>query len=373
MNTKTLIKSFVVKRWEKRIGSQYSEQFRKERRKIQIDKKLSTEQKKEIKKFYKRVWGKKVNTMYHEYYIRNGLFSPNYIPVDLYRSKIVYRLNDFRMKDAYVDKNIFEKIFGNMIKHPKTILRRINGLYYNGNYQTIKEEEAIILCSNLSNVIIKPSIETTNGDRVKLISIKDGVIEQSKQSLIELFTVYGKHFIIQKQVEQHDSLFSLNPSSTNTIRILTYRREETKEIVPLYSALRIGRKGKIVDNVGSGGFSVKISSDGVLQKYGYSIGYSLPFEYTDTGIKLEGYRLPFFERIIHVCKELHNQLPYFDLAGWDISIDKGGEPVLIEWNVSPDLLQSAGPAFREYTEEILKRVRKSKTTRYLKLVGESFR
>ena len=44
-------------------------------------------------------------------------------------------------------------------------------------------------------------------------------------------------------------------------------------------------------------------------------------------------------------------MPYFNLIGWDISVDKNGNPAMIEWNRAAELSQVAhGPAFGEYTE-----------------------
>jgi hypothetical protein len=59
--------------------------------------------------------------------------------------------------------------------------------------------------------------------------------------------------------------------------------------------------------------------------------------------------------MIEFVKEQHLYMPWFDLIGWDIAINKEGNPVVIEFNITPDLSQSAnGPAFGEYTETIIK-------------------
>ena len=62
-------------------------------------------------------------------------------------------------------------------------------------------------------------------------------------------------------------------------------------------------------------------------------------------------------------KDLHSRLPYFRLIGWDISVDTNGDPVMIEWNKGAELSQVAhGPAFGDYTEEILTEAFKEKNT-----------
>ena len=75
---------------------------------------------------------------------------------------------------------------------------------------------------------------------------------------------------------------------------------------------------------------------------------------TDSGVALDNYLIPSFDMVLAFVKDLHTRLPYFKLIGWDISVDINGQPVMIEWNRSAELSQVAhGPAFGEYTEEIL--------------------
>lgn len=362
--------------FETRFGNKYLRQFTKEVSPyIGKSDHLTKSEIKEIQNYFKKNLGiKKVNPIYHEYFKRNGIKSIKYIPTYIYRSKIIYRLNDFRMKDAYIDKNIFEKLFQNRVSQPISIIRCTNGIFYTGNYEPISKCQAINLCKNLNQVIIKPTIESSHGDNVRLVSINDGHVEGPiNKSVEELFESYGNHFVIQEKLSQHPDLTKLNPSSINTIRLLTYRRNKDNEIVVLYTVIRIGRENQVIDNESAGGMSARIEKNGKIAKYAYSSADCPPFESTDNGIKLEGYKIPEFDKLVKKCKELHKQLPYFNLVGWDMSVSKSGEPVLIEWNVSPDLSQSAnGPAFGEYTEEILTYVKNNDTTRFIKLNGKSF-
>jgi hypothetical protein len=76
---------------------------------------------------------------------------------------------------------------------------------------------------------------------------------------------------------------------------------------------------------------------------------------TDTGIVLEGYQLPSYDRAIEFVKRLHYRLPFFDLVGWDIAIEEDGSPILIEFNTEVGLSQSAfGSGFGEYTERVIR-------------------
>lgn len=57
-------------------------------------------------------------------------------------------------------------------------------------------------------------------------------------------------------------------------------------------------------------------------------------------------------------------MPFQSIIGWDVCIDDSGEPLLLEWNTNPELSQTAvGPAFGDYTEEILQEAMKHPNTR----------
>lgn len=331
--------------------------------------KLTERQKKEIQDFYVKYLGRKIDLSYHAYYYsRNGIFSPNYVPSSIYKAQIVGRLNDMRQKDAYIDKNQFDRLFP-QINHPKAIAKCINGYFYHDS-QPVSKEEAIQLCSNVENVIIKPSLESIHGSKVASFTSINGFTDNGEK-INDLFNSYGKHFIVQERVRQHSGMSALNPTSVNTIRLFTYRRNNTIEL--LYAVVRIGRKGKIIDNESSGGITSKIDNNGCLDKFAYGPPTEGKLEQTDSGVVINGYEIPSFNKAVNIVKTLHLQLPYFKLAGWDIAIGEDGEPVFIEWNARTELSQTAvGPAFREFTEEILALTRILPTTRYYIIGQKSF-
>lgn len=330
------------------------------------NKSFTKEQEKEIQDFYVKNLGHKIDLIYHRYwYSRTGIFSPRFVPSSIYKAHIVGRVNDMRMKDAYVDKNRYDNFFTE-IKHPKSILKCIDGYFYHDN-MPIDDKTAVELCSNLDRVIIKPSLDSIHGTQVRCISTNDGRLEDGK-SIEELFKSFGTNFIVQERIIQHERMAALNPTSVNTIRLLTYRRGNDIEL--MYSVIRIGRKDKIIDNESSGGVTTKINKNGCLEKRLYAPPAEGVLDRTDTGIVVEGYQIPSFDKVVDVAKSMHLKLPYFDLAGWDISVGVDGEPIFIEWNARTELSQTAaGPAFGEFTEEILYKARTLPTTRYF-IIGK---
>lgn len=298
---------------------------------------LTEEQKKEVNDFYISMIGKKVPLYCHEYfYSRTGVFSKEYIPKDFYTLELRPRANVFKFQEAYDDKNLYDIILSDEnVVH--TILKNMNGyFYYEG--QPVSEEEAVSMCQNMEDVIIKPAM-AMQGDGVQLLNVTNGKTNINGMTIGELFRHYKRNYLIQNRVKQHKDLAALNPTSVNTMRILTYR--SGMEVLVIYSVIRIGRQGQVIDNQCAGGISTTISNDGRLGKAAFG-GYSEDnVNKTDSGVVLDGYQLPSFDKAIEFVKRLHMKLPYFNIVGWDVSIEENGEPILIEYNTNPGLSQSA--------------------------------
>lgn len=314
---------------------------------------LTKEQKKEVIDFYKRLTGVKVPLIWHQYYYaKTGKFAKELLPDSLYRHDLIGRANRYDYRSAYADKNMLDVYFPG-VRIPKPILKSMNGYFYMDG-EPVSREEAYKRLYNLDSAIIKPTL-ASHGFCVHKLKIKDGVTNIEGKTLEQLVNDEFPigNFVIQECIEQHERMAALNPSSLNTIRIVTFRME--MEILVLFSSIRIGRAGSEIDNLGAGGLSVDVNKDGTLGKYGYALGKEKRREKTDSGVVLEGYQLPSFDAAIELVKKLHFKLPFFDMVGWDVSIGKDGEPIIIEWNARTELSQlSYGPAFGENTERIIK-------------------
>lgn len=330
-------------------------------RRVPSERSLTKDQIREAKQYFKDRIGVNIPIEWHQYYFkRTGVFYPEYIPTSLYRLELLGRMNQMQYETAYRDKNLAETIIKGIL-HPRTVVKNMNGYYFMDGV-AVDKDTVLRTCSDLEDVIIKPSL-LSYGAGFKKFSVKDGITSDG-DTLARLFDSYRSDFIVQIAVHQHKALDALNPSSVNTLRIFTYR--SGMDVLVLYTVLRIGRLGRITDNETSGGMSVRINKNGTLAKYAYSRPGDDMIEKTDTGVVLEGYKIPFYDKAVETVKSTHLQLPYYNLIGWDISINTEGEPVLIEWNTQPDLSQSAneGPAFGEYTDRILKEIWNRPNTLY---------
>lgn len=333
-------------------------------KKVKERRTLTKQQQQEVLNYYRKLTGKTVPLIDHEYfYSRTGQYSKEYMPIGLYEADIIGKANRLDCYNSYSDKNLDEVLLPN-VRHPHSILKNVNGyFYFEGN--PVSKEEALRLCQNIGEVVFKPSL-ATKGEGVIKINVRNGISDKDGLSMEDLFNQYQKDFLIQETVHQHETMAALNPTSVNTIRILTYR--SGMDVLIVYAVVRIGREGQVIDNQSAGGMSTQIDADGRLCKYAFGVAGDDMIERTDSGIVLEGYEIPSYKEAIEIVKKLHYNLPLFDLVGWDIAICEDGEPILIEWNGEPGPSQTAcRTGFGSLTERIITEVWDRPNTRTYKV------
>ncbi len=316
--------------------------------------KLTKTQKNEITNYYKRTAGVKVSTKWHRlFYTLTGDFSPMYIPEDLFFMRIIPAVTKGYFIKSYDDKNMYNRLFPDIVQ-PETILKKSHGLYYLNDSKAITETVAFEKCNNINSAIIKPAIGTNSGLNIKILNVVNGNTNIDGLKINELFYRYGDDFLVQEVVHQHSELERLNPSSCNTMRIMTYRRSD--ETIILGSVIRIGKLNSNVDNFHFGGIICGINDYGQLNKVGYTnVGGLKKVYITPTDIVLENFQIPHYDKVLETAKKAHRLLPQIPLIGWDFTLNNSNEVVLIEFNApyDPNLQICFGPAFGKYTDEIL--------------------
>lgn len=306
--------------------------------------KLTKAQKKLIREYYSSYGYKNISTIFHQYYTAiNGKFSEKYIPDDLFYSIIEPSLN--RLDFATLqDKNLTGTLFKNA-KQPVAVVKNINGFYFIDNTPSTLEQ-VITKCNEYSELIIKPTVETGGGKNIMKFSMRNQDVES-------LLRKYKKDFIIQEVVRQNKDLDKLNPSSLNTLRIITYLSK--KGPVVTCAVLRVGGEGSLTDNMHTGGMSCGIKKNGKLKKHAYNRRVN-HIQHSVTGTPFKGFKVPNFIGAKEFVKNLHLQVPYFKIIGWDIAIDVNNEPILIEFNAmgqGVDFQAVNGPLLGKYTDEVL--------------------
>lgn len=315
---------------------------------------LTSQQVEATKSYFKSKGYKLESTYWHRYYTSiNGKFHENYIPDDIFNAIISPKFNEMRQWPALLDKNLSYNLFKGF-KQPKHVVQNINGFFYVDD-KIVSEHIALETCNNINKpLIIKPTIDSGDGNRVEVFLVKNHQTNFKDLTTLELFRLYKKDFIVQECVTQSTSMKSLNPSALNTVRVMTYLKEDGVHI--LSSVLRIAQPESHKDNFSNGGIVCGINNNGFLKLKGYT-KHGDVLTKTATGVIFKGFQIPNYEKIIKMVEAMHPMVPYFKFISWDIGIDNNELPIFIEYNTyyqSSDLHQIAnGPLFGEFTEEIL--------------------
>lgn len=132
--------------------------------------KLTKQQSKSIVQLYSK-YTKRVSECFHGFYAeKTGNFYPEYIPDDLYYTKIDTFYNDWFAAFIMDNKCLYDVLFPKtVIRQPETIVKRMNGIYYNAQMQPISVTEVNEILSKQDAVFCKAAEDSCAGDGVRYI------------------------------------------------------------------------------------------------------------------------------------------------------------------------------------------------------------
>lgn len=322
----------------------------KKQLKVIDKKKISNEEYESYLEYWKK-YGIKTKKYWVDLYKKEGeKFDNRYVPDDIYYSKIVPYFSNSKFRRSYEDKCMHYRLFPNL-NRPKTIAKRMAGVYYNSQNEIIDYEEAKKLILENGNAIIKPSIDSGAGRLIQFY--KTG--ENKEDEIDGILEAAGFNFIAQEVVDQHEKMASLNPNTLNTIRVFSFLFKGKVHILSIIA--RMGSGSAKVDNVTAGGMQIAVNDKGQFVGTASDKYRHKHTAHPDTGVVFEGFEVPAFDKIIDIVKEEQLKLPHFKIIGWDFAVDKEENPVFIEYNVCPGSNQmSCGPAFGDLTDQVMNEV-----------------
>lgn len=312
--------------------------------------KLTKEYKREINQYWRK-YGVKVSGIWHRFFLAcTGIEDPRFLGNDLYYSKVIGRLNRLELSAAYDDKNGYDRLFGKCVKMPKTILRNMNGVLCDSDYKGLSYHAAKDILANTSKCIVKPAMGTNGGKGIIVLN-NNGNSQYEKQ--VELI-LKNKDIIVQDFVTQADLFAKFNSTSVNTVRVCSFLWKGEVYILSIY--FRVGNENEEF---------VKCCTDKFLLEDNGRITKAVDArrriikDHKYKNVSDEMY-LPEIEKMKDIVNREHIRLNYFSLIGWDFTVDKDGDVVLLEINThwpALDLVQMLnGPAFGDMTDEVMKYV-----------------
>ena len=177
-------------------------------------------------------------------------------------------------------------------------------------------------------VFVKKQVFESCGNSIERIDIN--TCGKTKKELFNEFLSQNK-VIIEELVDQGEVTAVFNSSSVNTIRCITFNTKDGV-IVP-YCFMKIGRAGSFVDNGGAGGILVGIDEKtGITNTNGVDENRNVYDVHPDSGTRFKGHKLPDWDNLISICKELSEKIPSVPYIGWDFAYTEKNGWVIIEGN-----------------------------------------
>lgn len=309
----------------------------------------------------------KVNTIDKLKMLRKGFHGESKIIYQLSSNNYSNYISDYhRLYSKFINKKysfilnnkvIFAHTFKDFIKVPRS-------------YALIEKGRIIPLESNLRDFatfiehlnsnkfgVLKP-ISGGGGKGVLILKVENGEIyvnnkltttEHLKNILESLDDYFYSQFINQSEFSK-----SFNPTTLNSIRIVTMIDPKTnKAFIPI-AVQRIGtNQSAPADNWTQGGISAEINiENGILGKgvtYPFNSNVTWLDKHPDTGLNIEGVKIPEWNKIKETLLDVANKFPYIKYVGWDVVLTEQGVMVIEGNNCSDvNLLQVHRPLLKDH-------------------------
>jgi len=163
--------------------------------------------------------------------------------------------------------------------------------------------------------------------------------------------------LFQSFIRQHATFDRYASHAVATLRITTVVDPQGR-ISPRTSYLRFGTGS---DTHVRSQSHVRVPIDvasGQFSKHGYLTSWLTTEAHPDSNVPFEGEVVPSFQDCLSTVVQLHEKVPYARCVGWDVTVDEGGRPWVMEWNAQHNDIKfseaTQGPCFSDLGWEKLR-------------------
>lgn len=234
-----------------------------------------------------------------------------------FNTHISYSHSTKEIWNLFLDKGKFNARFKNFVRRGWLDTREAS------------VEEVRRFISKYDKVIIKP-FDLSKGDGIFILQRDDekGVAQLTGE------ISRGHHCLIEEVMENVPEIKALNPTSLNTIRIVTCVNSKD-EIHFLCTVIRMGCTDGCTDNSYGGGITSYINPEtGKISGEAKDRRRNSLAVHPRTGIHLLGYQIPQWQEVMEFARQAARVVPEAKYVGWDIAVTTKGLE-LIEGNIPP--------------------------------------
>lgn len=248
---------------------------------------------------------------------------------------------DYDRYQFYKYKNLYRKNF--IADHHLKLIRKWTGNVQNKweDYQCLKDliSRQILLLPDCGAEAFAAFLKHHRKVVVKPCSSRAGVgmriLEYTNdEDALAFFSSLKEIRMCEEYVYQHPVIGALNPSSLNTLRIVTLLDGDKFTI--LSAALKMGsRADSIADNLHQNGIAAGVHLDtGIVHTFGRDYADHVYAYHPVSGTQIIGLQVPHWEQVKVTLQQAHFKMHAKPYIGWDVAITQTGVEI-IEANVLP--------------------------------------
>ena len=229
------------------------------------------------------------------------------------------KLNDPELRKIFADKSLFNARFAAWLGRDWIDVRAAS----TAELAVFLEAHPVVMAK------VPDSLSGHGIERVVSTEISD--VSAWQRHLLD-----QRQFLLEDFIDQHPDMASLNPSSVNSLRVITYF--DGTRVHLLASVLKMGNGGAI-DNFSGGGMYTMLDADGVATAPAFDESGTSYATHPLSGTAIVGFRVPLYDQILPMVDAMSHVIPQVPYVGWDIAITPH-RPVVIEGNPNSGVYQS---------------------------------
>lgn len=193
----------------------------------------------------------------------------------------------------------------------------VSGIEHKQDFISLLKDKKRLFCKPLCGSL---------GIKTRIVRDTDCITDEDFGELLDYYAPEG--FLAEELIQQSKSMMQLNPTSVNTLRVMTIRMDDR---ICMYFETRIGAMFSIVDNLSWGSLICGIDhTDGtIISAFNKS---RKPFKtHPHTRVPVVGTKIPCFSQAVDLAKELAQYFPEYRYLSWDFALTDEGW-VIVELN-----------------------------------------
>lgn len=234
------------------------------------------------------------------------------------RKRIINTCNKTEDRDIFISKPRFNKLFDSFL-----------GRDWLDVEACCYEDFAAFVARN-KRFFVKP-VAGSFGWGVRIHEVGDtGDLQELLHSLQE------EKVLVEEIVEQLPEMAEFNPTSVNTMRLVTLLCHDN-EVKVMTATMRCGNGDKCADNFHHNGIASTIDiPTGIVTTTGVDMESRRYVIHPVSKKPIIGFKIPFWDKIIATVTAAAKVVPTIRYVGWDVALSRDGRVVVIEGNYAAD-------------------------------------